>query len=55
MHSKSRDVADKRWRGALFDLGVFFMLGAVASGLAVWVAVPITSAAKWLLARLGVV
>lgn len=48
-------MADKRWRGALFDAFVALFLAAIVSSVSVFAATTLARWARFVLARLGVV
>lgn len=46
-------MADKRWRGAVFDVFVAVGLAVSVSWVSAWAAIPLASAGKALLVRMG--
>lgn len=46
-------MADKRWRGAVFDAFVAALLATSVYGLAMWAAIPLTAAGNKALKAVG--
>ncbi len=47
-------MADKRWRGAVFDVGIGLVLVAIVSGPVIWAAGIAHRGVKWALVQVGV-
>lgn len=47
-------MADRRWRGAVFDVFIAGLLSLSVYGLALWAAIPLTAWGKKLLRGIGV-